>query len=277
MSANSKPLAPTTIKQWLERVTGKLSTAGIPSAQLDAELLLGDTLGKGRTWLIAHSDESISNDLLNDLENNVTRRASREPLAYIRGYKEFYGRNFAVTPDTLIPRPETEVMIELLTPLVADGKKLIDAGTGSGAIAITAKLEYPGLIVEAADVSAATLVVVQQNAKTLGADITAYHSNLLADTDDTYDIICANLPYVDTTWQVSEETHYEPDLALYAEDNGLALIKTLIEQSTTALKNDGYLLLEADPRQHDTIVTFGHSHNFDWYQTEGFIVVLQRR
>jgi len=277
MNANSKPLAPTTIKLWLERATNALSTTSISSAQLDASLLLADALGKDRTWLLAHSDENIPVSVLEDLESNLTRRINREPLAYIRGYKEFYGRDFALTPDTLIPRPETEAIIGLLAPLVADGQRLIDVGTGSGAIAITAKLEYQGLIVEAVDVSKAALAIAQQNAKTLDADITIYQSDLLNECDNTYDIICANLPYVDAAWQVSEETHYEPDVALYAKDDGLALIKLLIEQSAGALASSGYLFLEADPRQHDAIVAFGHSHDFDWYETEGFIIVLQKR
>lgn len=266
-----------TINSWLLDTAKKLSSAGITSARLDAELILADTLGKDRPWLVGHADESIPEGALGKLKSNMQRRAKREPLAYIRGYKEFYGREFKVTRDTLIPRPETEVMLELLAPLVVDGKKLIDVGTGSGAIAITAKLEYPGLIVEAVDVSLEALEVVQQNAETLSADIAIYKSDLLRDTASTYDIICANLPYVDASWQVSDETHYEPDLALYAQDDGLALIKTLIEQSAGVLEKNGYLLLEADPRQHDAIIEFGHSHNFDWYQTEGFIVVLQLR
>lgn len=277
MNANSKPPAQTTIDQWLKQATDQLMTTGIPSAQLDAEVLLVDTLDKDRSWLVAHRDERLPGVLVDKLEVNLARRARREPLAYIRGYKEFYGRNFDVTPDTLIPRPETEVMVELLAPLVATGKKLIDVGSGSGAIAISAKLEYPDLVVEASDVSLAALEIVRRNAETLGADITVYQSDLLKDAVGTCDIICANLPYVDAAWQVSEETRYEPDMALYAKDDGLALIKTLIEQSAGTLEKQGYLLLEADPRQHGDIIAYGHSHDHDWHQTDGFIVVLQRR
>lgn len=277
MNANSKPLAPTTIKQWIERATDALLAADIASASLDAGLLLADAFGKDRTWLLAHSDETIPHSFHESLERNLARRAAREPLAYIRGYKEFYGRNFAVSPDTLVPRPETETMIELLTPLVSDGEKLLDVGTGSGAIAITAKLDYPGLIVEAVDVSKEALVVMLQNTETFGLDINTYQSNLLQECGDTYDIICANLPYVDKTWDVSAETHTEPDLALYAADGGLELIKRLIKQATNHIPPHGYLLLEADPRQHDEIRTYGHDHSFDWYKTEDYIVVLQKR
>jgi len=263
-----------TISKWLEDSTAKLKTAGITSARLDAEVLLAYSLDKDRAWLIAHSDEKFDTGKADEL---LQRRLKREPVAYIRGYKEFYGRDFKVTPDTLIPRPETEILIELLAPLVADGKRLIDVGTGSGAIAITVKLEYPSLIVEATDISDAALEVAELNSKTLGADITVQRSDLLVATKATFDIIVANLPYVDTSWEVSEETHAEPSLALYANDSGLALIKHLIEQASIRLIGGGYLVLEADPRQHDDIIACGHDHDFDWYETDGFIVALERR
>ena len=276
MNANSKPRAQSN-RQWLVDATKKLQATGIPTASLDAELLLADSLEKDRIELIAHPDAIIPMKILLFLEKNLDRRIAREPLAYIRGYKEFYGRNFKVTPDTLIPRPETETFIELLKPLALPGKKLIDVGTGSGVIAIMAKLEYPELIVEATDISGSALKVAEQNAVDLHAEISLYTADLLENVNGVYDIICANLPYVDMAWQVSAETHTEPDLALYAEDGGLVLIKRLIEQTEDHLLPEGYLLLEADPRQHGEIVTFGHSHDFDWYQTDGFIVVLQKR
>lgn len=261
------------INQWLEVATAQLVAASIPSARLDAELLLSHALKKDRPWLIAHPDEVIETSTVDEL---LKRRVGREPLAYIRGYREFYGRNFVVTPDTLIPRPETETLIELLELLVKPGDSLIDVGTGSGAIAISAKLEYPQLIVKATDVSEKALGIARKNASALGAEVTFRVSHLLNDLHDTYDIICANLPYVDKAWEVSAETHTEPDLALYAADGGLELIKRLIEQATDHLIPNGYLLLEADPRQHDEILSLAHTRGFDWHQTDGFIVVLQK-
>lgn len=306
MNANSK-LPAQTIKQWLDEATQKLQVAGIPSARLDSELLLADAIGRDRVWLITHLEEPLEaasfaegfafpakrgkkngqfapsepeeNDV--DLRERVTRlldrRANREPLAYIRGYKEFYGRNFLVTPDTLIPRPETEVMIELLAPLVATDQHLIDIGTGSGVIAITAALEFPDLIVDACDVSSAALIVAEKNAAMHDARVSFSASNLLDSIDTSYHIICANLPYVDSSWNTSAETRLEPSLALYASDGGLALINRLIEQAPSKLAATGYLLLEADPRQHDAIIQFAHGHGFDWHQTDGYIIVLQKR
>lgn len=278
-----------TIEQWLTYATRELEKANTPSARLDAELLLCHMLGVDRTWLIAHNDESLARAALSQRggtrreglkeygEKILLRRLKREPIAYIVGHKDFYGREFSVTPDVLIPRPETEVMIELLTLPAESAKTLIDVGTGSGAIAVTAKLTFPHLKVEAVDISEDTLKVAKKNAKNFGATIRFYQSDLLENTGNQYDVICANLPYVSRDWQVSPDVHAEPDLALYADDDGLALIKQLIKQATAKQLSGGFLLLEADPRQHDGIVEHGGKHGYIRHQLEGFIVVLQKQ
>lgn len=274
---NSKPLAPT-IKQWLEHTKHVLSNADIPSAQLDAELLLADVLDKDRIWLIAHGDEILSETDLLTLEKNVSRRTKREPLAYIRGYKEFYGRNFNVTPDSLIPRPDTETLIEQVLALPLSIEPTIhDVGTGSGCIPITLSLELPSAKVSGSDISHAALEIARRNAATLNAyQVSFFKDNLLDRSLETIDVITANLPYVDPSWATSPETTYEPALALFAEDRGLELIKKLIIQAKTRLIKGGFLVLEADPRQHGTIVSFALNHNFKSYQIDDFIVVLQK-
>lgn len=278
-----------TIEQWLAHATRELDKADIPSARLDAELLLCHMLGVDRTWLIAHSNDSLARAALSQRgsarreglkeygEKILLRRLKREPIAYIVGRKDFYGREFTVTSDVLIPRPETEVMVELLTLPAENAKTLIDVGTGSGAIAVTAKLTFPHLKVEAVDVSEAALKVARKNAKNFGATIRFYTSDLLEKAGPSYDVICANLPYVSRDWHVSPDVHAEPDLALYADDDGLALIKRLVAQAAAKQNPGNHLLLEADPRQHDEIVKYGNTHGYDWYQTEGFIVVLEKK
>lgn len=274
MNASSKQPALVTINHWLAQASTKLNQADVPSAQLDAELILCHALTKDRTWLIAHGDDGVDTT---DADSLLERRLKREPIAYIVGTKEFYGRSFTVSPDVLIPRPETETMIEILASLVFKDARMIDVGTGSGAIAVTAQLEFPELIVEACDISKLALKIARTNAQKLGSSVTFHVSDLLDDISETYDIICANLPYVDTRWEVSIETHFEPDLALFAKDDGLELIHRLIEQTDIKLAPNGFLLLEADPRQHDAIIDFAHSHGFDWYLTREYIVVLQKR
>ena len=275
MNANSKQPAPATIKQWLTGATDQLNKAGIPSAKLDAELILSDALGRERSWLIAHSD-----DQTDFAKANVTlaRRLAREPLAYIRGYKEFYGRDFTVTPDSLIPRPETETLVEAVLALPLGHEPLIhDVGTGSGCIPITLALELPSAQVTGSDISHAALELARRNAEKLNAtNVGFYKDDLLSRSTGRYHVITANLPYVDPSWETSPETASEPSLALFTTDSGLKLIKQLIEQAPAHLLPSGYLVLEADPRQHADIIAFATHHGLSRVATKDFIVTLQK-
>lgn len=266
------------IRDWMQNTKVQLSSAGIPSAQLDAELLLSTALDKDRTWLIGHAEQTIPSSVVKELEQHVQRRTRREPLAYIRGYKEFYGRNFSVTPDSLIPRPETETLIETVLALpLGDSPRIHDVGTGSGCIPITLALELPSARVSGSDISHAALEVARRNSDSLDTSgVSFYKDNLLGRSIDKYDIITANLPYVDPSWETSPETASEPSLALFADDNGLELIKRLIEQAPEHLVDGGYLILEADPRQHDAIVAYAMPYGLSDAKTRDFIVTLQK-
>lgn len=220
----------------------------------------------------------------------LEQRTNRLPLAYITGTKEFFGRDFTVNPHVLIPRPETETLIELLAGLPApNNTRLIDVGTGSGVISITAKLEHPSWTVWATDVDPKALAIAHQNAATLGADVQLAHADLLELKSDkykptpkqlitppTFNIIAANLPYVATNATVSPETAHEPQHALYAAHDGLALIYKLIAQAPQHLAAHGYLLLEAEPAQHAAIISRAKDHNLELYSQQGFIVVLRQ-
>lgn len=252
-----------TIADWLQRATAQLADSGSQSARLDALLLVSDLCGQNTAWTLAHSEQVLSSDQLPELDHTLRRRLQGEPMAYIRGHQEFFGRTFRVTPDVLIPRPETEALAELLLALPrTTGDRLLDVGTGSGCIAITAKLEAPELHVTATDVSELALQVAKRNARQLAADVEFRQQSLAASPDnhDQFTFIVANLPYVDRGWERSRETGFEPALALYANDDGLELIKELIEQCQTALRPSGFLLLEADPRQHQAICSWANAH-----------------
>jgi release factor glutamine methyltransferase len=264
------------ISFWLTQATSHLAATGIPSARLDAELILSHTLRKGRTWLRAHDDELLDARTQEIADARLALRLDRVPVAYIIGHKEFYGRRFTVTTSTLIPRPESEAIIELLGELeIKDSMRLVDVGTGSGCLGITAKLEHPALDVTLIDTSAHALAVAKKNAAALNADVTFLKSDLLSGYPFTADIILANLPYVDPEWQRSPETDHEPSLALFAKDNGLALIKKLIDQSHTKLSKGGYILIEADRRQHHLITNYAQQHNLTLTATRGLIVTYQ--
>jgi len=260
MSENSLPL-PLAINDWLADATRQLVFAEIPSARLDSELILAHTLRKARSYLHAHPEDILTDRAIEIANARLTLRIERVPVAYIIGHKEFYGHQFAVTTATLIPRPESEVLIELLkkvmprnASLLNDTVRLVDVGTGSGALGITAKLLYPELSVTLIDNSRHALKIADKNIRSLDANITIMQSNLLADYPFTANIIIANLPYVDPSWERSPETNHEPAEALFANNEGKALIYELLVQTQEKLIDGGSIILEADPEQHDDII-----------------------
>ena len=266
------------VSQWLQQAVRLLKDKGISTARLDAELILAHTLRKSRTYLHAHSADPIERRRLEIAEARLALRLDRTPVAYVIGHKEFYGRHFKVTPSTLIPRPESETIITLLKNFypLAPGIKIVDVGTGSGCLGITAKLELPAANVTLIDISRHALVVAESNAKQLKADVTFIHSDLLTDYPFGADCIIANLPYVDKKWDRSPETTHEPAEALFASDSGLHLIKRLLLQTPPHLIATGLLLIEADPRQHHTIIEEAKVHRLAHLKTDGFVLVFQK-
>lgn len=213
------------------------------------------------------------------------------PIAYRNSSVNFYGRDFIVTPDVLIPRPETEMMIDAVLNLMgkeflsgvrpseaqlADNITIVDVGTGSGCIGITLKLEIPKARVIATDISEKALKVARNNASELGVKVEFERSDLLKNIDVSPDLVVANLPYVDKEWDWldKEALSAEPELALYAEDHGLKPIKDLIDQ--VAERAIPYLVLEADPCQHADIIAYAKAKNYLLVETRGFILVLNK-
>ena len=211
-------------------------------------------------------------------------KESKKPKAYQDGYVDFYGLKFLVTPDVLIPRPETEAAVDLIlslagvpylagvavSPSVLPAQpRILDVGTGSGCIAATVKQKLPEASVFACDVSAKALEVARKNAGRLGTKIEFLESDLLKNVSGKFDVMVANLPYVsrDWEWLDKEALDYEPDLALYAEDGGLAIIFRLLEQAKNRTK---YLILEADPCQHEKITSSAEAQGYKLLKVVGF-------
>lgn len=263
---------------WLAAASRQLAAVDIASARLDAEIILAHTLSRPRTWLHAHGDDEIDAREVEIADACFALRLEHVPIAYIIGHKDFYGRRFHVTPATLVPRPESETIITLLDQIIGPNQHtLLDVGTGSGCLGITAKLEHPELNVTLSDVSQEALDIAKKNARSLDASVGVIVSDLLTGAPGKFDIIIANLPYVDNEWETSPDIAHEPALALFAEDHGLALIKTLITQACAHLNSDGYLLLEADPCQHNDIISFAQEIGYSGRQTYDYIVVLSRQ
>ena len=232
-------------------MTIKKHLKNLPIPQLDAEVLLSFVLKKDKAWLYAHGQEELSPEQVTNFDALVKRRQQHEPVAYLIGKKEFYGRNFIVSPAVLIPRPASELIIERLLAdyNVNEQLTIIDVGTGSGCLAVTAALEFPENNVYAFDISEAALEIAQKN---IVKNVTIHQSDLLEYAiinKIQANIIIANLPYLTKEDLNQPDLSFEPADALLASDNGLAAIKRCTEQSLGVLNKDGRLYLEMNPGQ----------------------------
>lgn len=220
------------------------------TARLEARILLARALGVNRAWLVAHDRDPLRADLLPAIEALVSRRARGEPVAYILGEREFYGRLFQVSPAVLIPRPETELLVEAALARLPreQSARILDLGTGSGCIAISLALERPDCEVTATDASPAALAVAQANAARLGTGNLRLHSSDWYDGPHTrpYDMIVSNPPYI--AWNdphLSQgDLRYEPRQALVSGTLGLDALRTIVAQAPGHLAGGGWLLLE---------------------------------
>lgn len=234
-----------TIKDWLRQAVARIAS---DSPQLDAELLLAERLGKSRAYLHAFADENLLPDLLTQLEKDVKKLADGYPPAYLLGKKSFWDMELRVTEATLIPRADTETLIEVAQQLFPGGTAatMIDLGTGSGAIAIALSRLFPSAKITATDLSAEALAVAQQNAENWQiAPIELIQTSWLDGFEcEQFDLIAGNPPYIEENDKHLSSLCYEPITALTAPDNGLADIKQIIEQAQTCLKPNGCLLIE---------------------------------
>jgi release factor glutamine methyltransferase len=240
------------------------------SARRDAELLLLHVTGLTRAELMTHPNRELSESQMSAYRAAIARRQQHEPVQYITGTQEFYGRSFAVTPAVLIPRPETEHLVESVLALHPAPKRILDIGTGSGILAITLALELPNATVTATDISAAALAVAGQNARSLGAKdrIRFVASDLFAAlADERFDCIVANPPYVATDEVLEPQVRdYEPVTALYAGEDGLAVYQRLIPHASEHLEPGGHLLLEIGHGQRDAVAGLLRAGSFEGIQ-----------
>jgi release factor glutamine methyltransferase len=240
-----------TVGEWITAARQALSSGHITSASMEAQILAAHTLGVDRPWLLAHGDQEFP-DLAG--ANVLSRRLAGEPLAYILGYREFYGRVFAVNPDVLIPRQDTEILVEVA--LTQTAQTILDIGTGSGCIAVTLQLECPHWAVTATDISLRALNVAERNAESLGATIDFVTGDLLTPlVGRCFDLIVSNPPYIDPgDPDVADEVRrFEPASALFAEEDGLAIYRRLAETAQSYLTSNGIVLLEVGHRQSESV------------------------
>jgi release factor glutamine methyltransferase len=227
------------------------------TAALDADVLLAFTLGVQKEELLAHPERTLSSDLAARFHALIERRRAGEPVAYLRGWKEFYGQRFRVDPRVLVPRPETETVVEEARRFIA-GRALtvVDVGTGSGAIACAIALSEPRVRVIAVDASRDALAVAETNALALGvADrVELRQGDLLAPVTEKVDVVCANLPYIreDEMQKLAggrTALAYEPRVAVVSGADGLDLIRRAIADLPRVLAPGGAAFFEVDPPQ----------------------------
>jgi release factor glutamine methyltransferase len=230
-------------------IAAALAEARHAIGRLEARVLLRHVLQRDEAWLIAHGDEQLSAQYIAAYGALIARRAAGEPVAYLTGSREFYGREFAVTPAVLIPRPETELLVELaLQRLPADGGRVLDLGAGSGCIGVTIAAERPQAQVMLVDASADALDVARSNAHRYAAlNTTLLNSDWYAAIGDArYDLIVANPPYVadgDAHLQQGD-LRFEPQSALVAGADGLADIRRIVAGAPAHLLSGGWLICE---------------------------------
>lgn len=227
----------------------------IPLHEID--ILLSHVLNKPKEYIYAHPDSDLTKLQLAKLQKLITRRQAGEPIAYLTGHKEFYGLDFFVTPAVLIPRPDTELLVEQVLKLNLKHQTILDVGTGSGNIAITLKHELPNCKMMATDISATALAVAKRNATHNHASITFFKSDVLANLPKSYhhtlDIITFNAPYLTKTEAKKANLQFEPQVALTPTGQPTELIERLLQQADQFLAPTGQIFFEIGYRQANQV------------------------
>lgn len=255
-----------TIQDILTSGTAYLEARGIEGARHSMQSLMVHVLGCNRTWLYLHYDDSLSEEKLVPLRELLKRRGKGEPLQHLLGSTEFYRREFRTDSRALIPRPETEELVELALQMAVrkPGMRVLDMGCGSGVIGITLALELaqhqPEVIM--ADISDAALSLTLENATTLGAKVKTYRSDLFSAWDspaegavlppDLFNLVLANLPYVPEGESVSAEVQHDPATALYGGTDGLDIVRRFIKEALPHLESGALVILEVGHNQGET-------------------------
>ncbi|MDY6967958.1 MAG: peptide chain release factor N(5)-glutamine methyltransferase [Spirochaetota bacterium] len=258
---------PMTISELLKEVVPLLKVAGIENPELDSELIISSILNIQRYKVLIDKDRELSYNNIEKINKLIERRIKGEPVGYLIGKKEFYSLEFSVNHSVLIPRPETEFLVDMAIYHAQSGAQVLDIGTGSGAIAIALKYNRSDLNIFASDISKRALKVAQKNANTIlkNNSIIFKKSDLFSSFDGMrFDIIVTNPPYIDSTAKgtLQKEISYEPSIALFADDNGKEIINRIVLDSANYLNNNGLLIIEIGSEMKDHIIKLGQGNNF---------------
>jgi release factor glutamine methyltransferase len=249
----------------VQRSAAWLAERGLGNARREAEWIFGETLGLSRMELFLQFDRPLTEDEVARLRALVARRGRREPLAYVLGSQDFRGLRLRVSPAVLVPRPETEELVERVLAGLPAAARVLDVGTGSGAIALALRQARPDAIVLAVDLSPEALAVARANAEALGLAVEFRQGDLAVGIDGPFAAVVANLPYIaeDERAQCDPETAYEPALALFAGVDGLDCIRRLVADARRLLAPGGLLWLEHGWSQAGAVATLAAAHGLE--------------
>lgn len=265
---------PVTVSGLLREAEASFAAAGIGTARLDAEVLLALSCAGNRTQLYSRLGEPVADGAAARFEALRRRRLGREPVAYLTGLQEFRSLPFVVTPDVLIPRPESELLVECVHECLGSSDRatggaatVCDVGTGSGCLAVSIARELPGVRVTAVDVSENALAVARRNAELLGVcgSVEFARGDLFSGVTPArrFDVVVSNPPYVAEGEELPAEVRHEPVLALRAGRDGLDVIRRLIAESAAWIRPGGWLLMEFGYGQADRVAALAVSGGFE--------------
>jgi release factor glutamine methyltransferase len=239
--------APIAIAEALRQGVSRLEESRVPAPRLTAEVLLSHALAREKSFLYAHPEYQLTSAEEQVWQAHIEARRAGKPTQYITGVQEFFGLEFRVTPDVLIPRPETELLVEEALTQAAPGMRLLDVGAGSGCVAVAIAKHAPEVRVFASDLSRAALPVAAANAQRHGARVWFFQADLLCAVGaSSFDIVVSNPPYVPLAHLsgLQRELRFEPALALFGGENGLDVYGRLISAAACVLRRGGWLFLE---------------------------------
>jgi len=254
-----------TLGFWLETSRQKLGEITETPA-LEAQLIAAHVLEKPRAWLLAHPEEILSTAHLTRMDEMLAALAAGAPVAYLTGGREFFGRRFIVRPGLLVPRPETELLVEAALDWLekhAEKRAAVDVGCGSGCIAVSLAARVEDLQIDALDIDPLAVETTIENAGRYvsGTRVHVFQSDLLTATRKQYDLICANLPYIPTEkLRDLPAARFEPRLALDGGRNGQHLIGRLLEQAVSRLRPRGLILLEIEATLGESVLRLSRRH-----------------
>jgi release factor glutamine methyltransferase len=261
-----------TNNEWLKRATQKLIVAGIDSAQLDCLIILCFCLRLSKIEVLSNPNKILTKTNLKLANKLLSKRQLNYPISYIIKQVEFYNRTFFVDSRVLTPRPESESFINLLKlSEISNLKYITDVGCGSGILGITTKLEWPHLNIELLDKSKNALKVAEINLSRFNIQAYPKLSNLLSDSNNNFDIILANLPYIPNNMYVNKAASFEPKMAIFAPTDGLYFYRLLIKQLRNADKKPIYILVECLENQIGLLTQLFSELSYKLIRSEGLV------